>query len=257
MDDRPRFIGKAALVTGGGRGLGAAIATALAAEGARVGVFARSGEQVEAVAQAIQTAGGTGLAVAGDVRKEVDIHRCIRLLVDHFGPIDILVNCAGVFRMSPSIDADLNELRELLETNLIGTFAMCQAVGQSMLARGSGKIVNFASLLSFIAFPERASYAASKGGVLQLTRVLGVEWASRGVNVNAIAPGMVRIETPHPAIESGVLTEEQITRRIPAARRGKPTDIVGPTLFLLSSDADYIFGQTLVVDGGWLSYGYL
>ncbi|MFD8796314.1 SDR family NAD(P)-dependent oxidoreductase, partial [Streptomyces vinaceus] len=169
------------------------------------------------------------------------------------GGVDVLVNAAGLFDLGPTTGFSVDAARGLLDTNVIGTFLTCKVFGGRLLEQGHGKVVNFCSLLSYTAFPERAMYAASKGGVLQLTRSLGVEWAARGVNVNAVAPGMIRIETPHPA----ALAEDAIVGRIPARRRGRPQDIVGPVLFLASPEADYINGQTLVVDGGWLSYGYL
>ena len=252
-----RFAGRSALVTGGGRGLGRAVALALAAEGAAVGVFSRTEAQVAGVADEIAAQGGRAVAIAGDVRSSDDVARCLDVIAAAFSRVEILVNAAGIFRMGPALDQDRGQLDELLATNLVGTYAMCQAFGRQMIERGSGKIVNFGSLLSFTAFPERAAYAASKGAVLQLTRTLGVEWAPHGVHVNAIVPGMIAIEDPHPAIVAGRLTSDEITRRIPAGRRGRPGDIVGPTLFLASPEADYVYGQTLVVDGGWLSYGYL
>lgn len=257
MSFQRQFAGRVALVTGGGRGLGRAIALELARRSAAVAVCARSASEVAEVERSITAAGGKGVAVVADVTSAADIERCVKEVKARFGPVDTLVNCAGVFRYAPSIEAPVAEFRDTLDTNVVGTFAMCQAVGRGMLEAGRGKIVNFASLLSFTGFPERAAYAASKGGVLQLTRVLGIEWARHGVNVNAIAPGMIAIETPHPAIEKGTLSSDAIVHRIPAGRRGMPGDVVGPTLFLLSSEADYVVGQTLVVDGGWLSNGYV
>lgn len=241
------------VVTGGGRGIGRAVALGFAREGARVALLSRTEAQVRSVSAEVAELGGEGLALPCDVSDEDAVERAAGSVLDAFGGVDVVVNAAGVFALAPTTEQDLAGARTLLETNVIGTFLSCRAFGARLLAQGSGKIVNFASLLSFTAFPERALYAASKGGVLQLTRSLGVEWAARGVNVNAVAPGMVRIETPHPA----ALAEDAITARIPAGRRGRPEDIVGPVKFLASEAAEYIYGQTIVVDGGWLSYGYL
>lgn len=176
------------------------------------------------------------------------------LTISHFGGLDILVNCAGVFKLSPSIEVEVEEWENIIKTNLTGTFLACKTAGKEMIKNRSGKIVNFGSLLSFTAFPERLAYASSKGGVLQLTRVLGIEWINKGVNVNAVVPGMIEIETPHPSKQ---LTNESLMKRIPANKKGSTNDVVGPTLFLSSSLSDYIVGQTIVVDGGWLSYGYV
>jgi 2-deoxy-D-gluconate 3-dehydrogenase len=252
-----RFEGKKALVTGGGRGLGKAIALALGAEGAAVAVFSRTADPLVEVVAEIRRHGGSGLAITGDARARPDVERAVAETVETFGQLDILVNCAGTFRMGPSVDATLEEWHEIIDTNLTGTYLFCQAAGRLMLSYGEGKIINFASLLSFVAFPERAAYAASKGGVLQLTRVLGVEWIKGGVNVNAIAPGMISVETPHPLSTQDDDIGRKFRARVPIGRLGKTSDIVGPTLFLASADADYIAGQVLVVDGGWLSYGYV
>ncbi|MER6778102.1 MULTISPECIES: SDR family oxidoreductase [unclassified Streptomyces] len=241
------------VVTGGGRGIGRAVALGFAERGARVALMARTAAQVESVAAEIEALGAESLALTADVADEHTVERCAEQVDRAFGGVDVLVNAAGLFDLGPTTGFSVDAARGLLDTNVIGTFLTCKVFGRRFLEQGHGKVVNFCSLLSYTAFPERALYAASKGGVLQLTRSLGVEWAARGVNVNAVAPGMIRIETPHPA----ALAEDAIVGRIPARRRGRPQDIVGPVLFLASPEADYINGQTLVVDGGWLSYGYL
>ncbi|MFF4545793.1 SDR family NAD(P)-dependent oxidoreductase [Streptomyces sp. NPDC001435] len=241
------------VVTGGGRGIGRAVALGFAERGARVALLARTASQVRSVADEIEALGAESLALTADVADEKQVLRCAEQVTETFGGLDVLVNAAGVFDLGPTTEFPAEDARGLLATNVMGTFLTCKVFGRHLLDQGHGKVVNFCSLLSYTAFPERALYAASKGGVLQLTRSLGVEWAARGVNVNAVAPGMIRIETPHPA----ALAEDAIVGRIPARRRGSPRDIVGPVLFLASPEADYINGQTLVVDGGWLSYGYL
>lgn len=252
-----RFAGSVVLVTGGGRGIGRAVALGFAAEGAAVVVCSRTGSQCAEVAEEIRALGARALDLVVDVTRVDDVRSAVQRVVDEFGGIDVCVNCAGVFAMTPAAQTSTEVFRQLVDTNLGGTYTTCREVGAVMLERGRGKIINFASLLSFTAFPGRAGYAASKGGVLQLTKVLGIEWAAAGINVNAVAPGMIRIETPHPEVVAGALTEDAIVTRIPAGRRGVPSDIVGPVLFLASGDADYVHGQTLVVDGGWLSNGYL
>ena len=252
-----RFTGQTVLVSGGGRGIGRAVALAFAREGARVAVASRTTAQVDRVAAELRDEGAEAVALTCDVSSAAQVRATVRAMTDRWGPVDALVNCAGVFSMGPSESTDEADSRELFDTNALGTLLMCQEFGRAMLEQNQGRIINFASLLSFTAFPQRAAYAASKGAVLQMTRVLGVEWASRGVRVNAVAPGMIRIETPHPAVAAGSLAEDEIVQRIPMGRRGRPEDITGAVLFLASDDAAYITGQTLVVDGGWLSYGYL
>ncbi|WP_282203042.1 SDR family NAD(P)-dependent oxidoreductase [Kitasatospora fiedleri] len=253
-----RFAGQTVLLTGAGRGIGRACALEFAREGARLALASRTPAQLERVAAEIGALTGVpALCVPFDVSRAEQVRTGVGTVLERLGPIDVLVNCAGLFSMGPSESTAEADSRELLATNALGTLLVCQEVGRGMLERGRGRIVNFASLLSFTAFPGRAAYAASKGAVLQLTRVLGVEWAARGVNVNAVAPGMIRIETRHPAVAAGELSEDEILGRIPMRRRGRPEDVTGPVLFLASAQADYITGQTLVVDGGWLSYGYL
>jgi 2-deoxy-D-gluconate 3-dehydrogenase len=252
-----RFKGRHVLVTGGGRGIGRVVAKAFAAEGATLTVASRTTAQTEAVAAEITADGGTCLPVTFDAGVEEDVDRLVATASAANGPVDVLVNCAGAFDLGPTADFSADRARRLLETNVMGTFLVTQRVVPAMIERGGGKVVNFASLLSFTAFPGRAAYAASKGGVLQLTKAWAVEWARHGVNVNAVAPGMIQIETPHPAIAAGRLAEDEIVGRIPAGRRGVPDDIAQPVLFLCSDAADYIHGHTLTVDGGWLVNGYV
>ncbi|MFD5390860.1 SDR family NAD(P)-dependent oxidoreductase, partial [Streptomyces sp. NPDC127074] len=216
------------VVTGGGRGIGRAVALGFAARGARVAVLARTGSQVESVAGEIEELGAESVAVAVDVADEAALGEAAERVVQRFGGVDVLVNAAGVFNLGPTAGFPAESARTLLETNIMGTFLACKIFGRHLLEQGHGKVVNFCSLLSYTAFPERALYAASKGGVLQLTRSLGVEWAARNVNVNAVAPGMIRIETPHPA----ALDEDAIVGRIPSGRRGPPGDKLGRRLFL-------------------------
>ena len=252
-----RFAGTSALVTGGGRGLGKAVALALAAKACSVTIFARTEAEVAATQAELRSIGGSGEGVVGDITLSDDVERAVEQAAAGSGRIDILINAAGGFVTSPSIEGDSSIMRDMLETNLVGAYSACAAAARRMKKSGGGRIVNFGSLLSFTAFPERAAYAASKAGLVQITRVLGIEWAPYGIAVNCIVPGMIQIETPHPLMTQGRMAESQLLARIPAGRRGRPEDIVGPVLFLASQDAAYMVGQSLVIDGGWLSYGYI
>jgi 2-deoxy-D-gluconate 3-dehydrogenase len=249
--DRFRLDGRTALVTGASRGLGAAMARALAEAGAHVALHA-SRERPRAAADALALDFGVRTAsLAADLSTPEASTRLVADATAALGPIDILVNNAGIIRRAPAAEHADSDWDDVIAVNLSSTFRLCRAAGQSMLARGAGKIINVASLLSFQGGLRVPAYAAAKGGVAQLTKALANEWAARGVNVNAIAPGYMRTDNTRPLIEDPVRYRD-ITARIPAGRWGEPDDLAGAVVFLASSAADYIHGHVLVVDGGWM-----
>jgi 2-deoxy-D-gluconate 3-dehydrogenase len=249
--DRFRLDGRVALVTGASRGLGAAIAKALAEAGAHVVVHA-SREAPHAVASALANACGVRTApVTADLANPQSADRLIAEAAAALGPIDILVNNAGIIRRAPADEHGDADWDDVIAVNLTSTFRLCRAAGRSMLARGRGKIINVASLLSFQGGVRVPAYAAAKGGVAQLTKALANEWAARGVNVNAIAPGYMRTDNTR-ALQDDPARFKEITARIPAGRWGEPDDLAGAAVFLASAAADYVHGHVLVVDGGWM-----
>jgi 2-deoxy-D-gluconate 3-dehydrogenase len=249
--DKFNLKGKIALVTGSSRGLGAAIAVALAEAGADVAVHG-SNQPPEATRQRVLAAGARSVALAGDVADKAVCALLVEETVQHFGTIDILINNAGTIRRSPAIEHSEEDWTALIETNLSSVFRLSQHAARHMLARGSGKIVNIASLLTFQGGINVPSYAAAKGGVGQLTKAFANEWAPRGVNVNAIAPGYMETDNTE-ALRNNPERAPRILERIPAGRWGKPEDLAGAAVFLSSAASDYVHGHILVVDGGWMN----
>ncbi|HEY6490926.1 MAG: 2-dehydro-3-deoxy-D-gluconate 5-dehydrogenase KduD [Terracidiphilus sp.] len=243
--------GKTALVTGSSRGLGLGIALALAEGGAKVALHGSKSVPEEAVRQVDAATRGT-IAVTGDVSRADACTSIVEEVINQFGRIDILVNNAGTIRRSPAVDYGWEDWNAVLETNLSSVFRLSQLAGKHMLAQGSGKIINIASLLTFQGGILVPSYAAAKGGVGQLTKAFSNEWASRGVNVNAIAPGYMETDNTA-ALRADPVRSKQILERIPAGRWGKPSDLGGAAIFLASPASDYLHGHILVVDGGWMS----
>jgi 2-deoxy-D-gluconate 3-dehydrogenase len=243
--------GKSALVTGSSRGLGAAIAFAFAEAGAEVALHG-SQSIPESTWQKLNKVGTRSIALQGDVCDPFACSALIDQVVSEFGSIDILVNNAGTIRRSPAADYPIDDWYTVLETNLSSVFRLSQLAGRHMLAQGSGKIINIASLLTFQGGIFVPAYAAAKGGVGQLTKALANEWASKGVNVNAIAPGYMETDNTE-ALRNDSSRSRQILERIPAGRWGSPNDLAGAAVFLASPASDYIHGHVLAVDGGWLS----
>jgi len=240
-----------AIVTGGTRGLGRGMAEALLEAGVEVAIVGAS-DRALAVSGEFRDAGFACHGLVADIadagKREAAFEQALKLFG---GRLDILVNAAGVQRRHPAEAFPLDEWREVLEVNLTATFAMCQLAGRVMLEQATGKIVNVASLLSVFGGFTVPAYAASKGGVSQLTKALANEWAGRGVNVNAIAPGYMLTEM-NAALIADPGRNAEITARIPAHRWGTPNDMKGPLLFLASSASDYVNGAMLPVDGGYL-----
>lgn len=248
--DKFSLKGKTALVTGSSRGLGAAIAIALAEAGANIAIHG-SKAIPEATQQRLKAAGANQLALVGDV---ADADACARLVeetVQRFGTIDILVNNAGIIRRSDAIEHSEEDWNAVIGTDLTSVFRLTQHAGKHMLAQGSGKIVNIASLLTFQGGIRVPSYAAAKGAVGQLTKAFANEWAAKGINVNGIAPGYMATDNTE-ALRTNPERASQILERIPAGRWGTPEDVAGAAVFLASSASDYVNGHLLVVDGGWM-----
>ncbi len=249
--DQFNLNGKIALVTGSSRGLGAAIAVSLAQAGADVAVHGSSAPP-KATQQKLEAIGAKSVALAGDVGDPAVCARLVTETIGHFGKIDILVNNAGIIRRAPAAEYSEEDWKTLIDVNLSSVFHLTQHAGRNMLARGSGKIVNITSLLAFQGGILVPAYAAAKGGVGQLTKAFANEWASKGVNVNAIAPGYMDTDNTE-ALRNNPERARQILERIPAGRWGQPDDLAGAVVFLASPASDYVHGHILVVDGGWLN----
>jgi NAD(P)-dependent dehydrogenase (short-subunit alcohol dehydrogenase family) len=253
----PQFLsleGKVAVVTGGTSGIGRALSIGLAQAGADVIPTARRQQQVDETAAELERLGRHTLRVASDVCDRASLESLLTATLDRFGKVDILVNCAGRIKRTPTVTMPEEEWTAILDTNLTGTLRACQVFGKGMLDRGYGRIVNIASLNSFVALNEVAAYAASKAGVVSLTRSLAVEWSKKGVTVNAVAPGVFRTELNAQLLDSTARGQE-LLMRTPMGRFGKTEELVGAAIFLASDAASFVTGQTIVVDGGFLASG--
>ncbi len=249
MLDIFNLTGKTALVTGATKGLGLAMATGLAKAGANVALVGRSnGDRAVAEARASGVQAEFFQFDLGNINAIPDL---LARVTQSMGTVDILVNNAGLQKRHPAVDFPLADWDELVRVNMSAVFFMCQAFGKGMVERGAGKIINIASLLSFQGGLTVPAYAASKGAVAQFTKSLANEWAGKGVNVNAIAPGYMDTEM-NTALKADPVRSRQIMDRIPAGRWGRPEDMVGALVYLASGASDYVNGSILVVDGGWM-----
>ncbi|MFC0392470.1 2-dehydro-3-deoxy-D-gluconate 5-dehydrogenase KduD [Paenibacillus mendelii] len=244
------LTGKRALVTGASGGLGQAIAIGLAEAGADV-VAVSSSESRETVDK-IRSLGRQAQFIAADLGKEELLEGVVTEAIGLFGGIDILINNAGIIRRTPAADHKRQDWHDVMALNLDSVFFLCQLLGNHMLERGSGKIINIASVLTFQGGVNVPGYTASKHGIAGITKALANEWAGRGIQINAIAPGYMTTNNTAPII-ADEKRYKSITERIPAGRWGAPADMKGPAVFLSSSASDYMNGHVLCVDGGWMA----
>jgi NAD(P)-dependent dehydrogenase (short-subunit alcohol dehydrogenase family) len=251
--------GKIAVVTGGTSGIGRAMSLGLAEAGADVvapGFHLQPDNEkhVEETAAEIEKRGRKALRISADVGSRESLEQLLAATLKSFGKVDILINCAGIIKRTPTLTVSEKEWNSIIDVNLTGTLRSCQVFGKSMLDRGYGRIINIASLNSFVALSEVAAYAASKAGVMSLTRSLAVEWSKKGVAVNAIAPGVFRTDLNADLLDSTPRGQE-LLMRTPMGRFGKTEELIGAAIFLASDAASFVTGLTLAVDGGFLASG--
>ena len=239
-----------AIVTGGGTGIGRAIAVGLAAAGADVAVISRTRSTLEDAVAEIEATGRRGLAVTADLRELGEISSLFDGVCGELGGLDIVVNSAGVQLAGDSLEFSVDDWETTISTNLSSLFFCCQAAARHFVKQGHGKIVNIGSTFSLVGAAQFAAYCASKGGVLQLTRALAVEWSSLGINVNAIGPTAIRTKANAALLDDPEFMEFFLPK-LPVGRVGEPSDVVGAAVFLSSSQSDFVHGHLLLVDGAY------
>jgi NAD(P)-dependent dehydrogenase (short-subunit alcohol dehydrogenase family) len=246
--------GKTAIITGAGSGLGLAVAKGFAMAGADLALVDARFESVEAVAAELKQAGCKALPVKADVTSAEEVQAAVKATLAEYGGIDALVNCAGITRRMPLEEFEEEAWDLVLAVNLKGTFLCTKYAAQQMLKKGKGTVVNFGSLGSLVAIPNSAAYCASKGGVAMFTKTAAVEWAKRGVRVNAVLPGTFNTPLLKQCVDQNPAYGEEMLRRFPIGRFADPEEIVGACIFLSSDASSYVAGHLLAVDGGCIAY---
>lgn len=244
---------KIAIVTGGAQGIGRGITLGLALEGASVVIADLQKDRAENTAQKVKKVGGNAVAIGADVTKNSDISSIVETTIEEFGTVDILVNNAGVSGRTPIFETSEDIWQRILDVNLKSAFFCSQYVAKIMSQKGSGKIINLSSTSGFIAGPVQIPYAVAKAGIRMMTSAMAVELAPFNINVNAIAPGLIRTSMTEGAFGSEEALLKRAADKTPMVRPGTPQDLVGGVIYLCSSDSDFVTGHTLVIDGGWLA----
>jgi 3-oxoacyl-[acyl-carrier protein] reductase len=252
-----KLRGKVALITGSGRGIGRAIALRFADEGASVVVNSLHRETSDAVKSEVESRGGRAISVAGDVSEERGVADLFDAVKREFGGLDVLVNNAGINIVKTALEMTEADWDRILSVNLRSIFLCSRAAAPLMIPKKAGRIINVSSIVGINPFPNRAPYAASKAGVIMLTRELALEWAEHNITVNAIAPGFVSTDMLMARIAEGAIDGDAILRRVPLGRLGSVEDMAHSALFLAEEGSSYITGQCLTVDGGYTANGFI
>ena len=245
--------GRVAIMTGAGRGLGRTMALALAASGADLALASRTAPEIESLADEVRALGRRAIAVPTDVTSPEACGALVAATVDQLGRLDVMVNNAGTNVRKPALELTTDEFNFVLTTNLNGYFNGARAAGRHFVVQGSGKVINLSSILGSVALPNQAAYASSKGAIEQLTRVLALEWATEGVQVNGIAPTYFETDLTRPLYEDPE-RRAFIEERTPVGRWGQPHELAGAVIFLASDASNFVTGQTILVDGGWTAW---
>jgi NAD(P)-dependent dehydrogenase (short-subunit alcohol dehydrogenase family) len=245
------------VITGGARGIGAAVGEAFAAEGARLALLDRDARAGQEAADRFTSRGAEARFYEVDVTDEPGVTGVADQVLEDFGGMDVLVNNAGVLHLGPSMTFSLADWNDSLGVMATGVFLCSREFGRAMRAHGGGAIVNITSINGLVAFPMRLAYSAAKAAVISMTKVLAVEWATYGIRVNAVAPGITNTEFNRKAVDQGLIDVEACTQYTPLGRFGEPDEIADSVLYLASDRSRYVTGQVIAVDGGWTSFGWL